>query len=311
LSLPRSGSTLLQRLISAHPTVSTAPEPWFLLPLLSIDRTNSTDADYDFDVSRRAVEDFWTALPAGRASYLAAVGKLAQSLYDQASFPEASHFVDKTPRYHLILEDLRHAMPHAKFVFLWRNPLATIASMLEVDSHWNLYRYQIDLLDGWQNLQAFQESLAGECTAVCYEDLVARPAATMQRVWDYLGLTAVEPILTEGGRLATARMGDKTGTLNYSTISTESLSKWETVLQSSGRRAWARRYLNDLGPERLHSIGYDHGALLASLDVGPAGLGVTDYPWRLWGFAFRNLNAGSAVKQLRARRAGNGNWGHS
>ena len=31
LSLPRSGSTLLQRLLAAHPQVHTVAEPWLML----------------------------------------------------------------------------------------------------------------------------------------------------------------------------------------------------------------------------------------------------------------------------------------
>ena len=34
-SAPRSGSTLLQRVLAAHTQVATASEPWILLPLLS------------------------------------------------------------------------------------------------------------------------------------------------------------------------------------------------------------------------------------------------------------------------------------
>ncbi|MFV1990599.1 MAG: sulfotransferase, partial [Acidimicrobiales bacterium] len=34
LSLPRSGSTLLQRLLGAHSMVATVAEPWLLIPPL-------------------------------------------------------------------------------------------------------------------------------------------------------------------------------------------------------------------------------------------------------------------------------------
>ena len=42
LSLPRSGSTLLQRLLAVSPEVATAPEPWFLLPLVQSTRATGT-----------------------------------------------------------------------------------------------------------------------------------------------------------------------------------------------------------------------------------------------------------------------------
>ena len=33
LSLPRSGSTLLHRMLASHPQVATLPEPWVPMPL--------------------------------------------------------------------------------------------------------------------------------------------------------------------------------------------------------------------------------------------------------------------------------------
>jgi len=33
-SLPRSGSTLMERILATHPAVGTASEPWILLPFL-------------------------------------------------------------------------------------------------------------------------------------------------------------------------------------------------------------------------------------------------------------------------------------
>ena len=85
ISLPRAGSTLLQRMLGSHPQIATASEPWILLPLLSVDRPGSAQTDYGFDLSRKALQDFWRLLPNGRAQYVRAVGKLAQSLYDAAS----------------------------------------------------------------------------------------------------------------------------------------------------------------------------------------------------------------------------------
>jgi hypothetical protein len=43
--------------------------------------------------------------------------------------------------------------PDAKFIFLWRQPLAVAASMIEAfgDGRWNLERYAVDLWDGVEN----------------------------------------------------------------------------------------------------------------------------------------------------------------
>src|SRR5665213_3086127 len=45
-SISRSGSTLLQRVLAAHPEVATVSEPWLLLPFVYSMRTEGVIADY-------------------------------------------------------------------------------------------------------------------------------------------------------------------------------------------------------------------------------------------------------------------------
>ena len=65
LSLPRSGSTLLQRLLGAHSEVATAPEPWVLLPFLYALRPDDVYAEYGHRVAVSAVAEFLDRLPDG------------------------------------------------------------------------------------------------------------------------------------------------------------------------------------------------------------------------------------------------------
>ena len=54
-SLPRSGSTLVQRLIAGHPQVATTSEPWILLPLLYTVRRPGAYTEYGHCVVFRAI----------------------------------------------------------------------------------------------------------------------------------------------------------------------------------------------------------------------------------------------------------------
>src|SRR2546430_873315 len=128
MSLPRSGSTLLQRLIAAHPQIATTSEPWVLLPVLSALRYSSSYADYSHSDASAAIADFCASLPSGDQSYFEAVRTFALELYAHASPRDAMYFLDKTPRYHLIAEELSRTFPDAKYVFLWRHPLSIVAS---------------------------------------------------------------------------------------------------------------------------------------------------------------------------------------
>ena len=62
-SLPRSGSTLVQRLIAGHPEVATTSEPWVLLPLLYTMRRPGAFTEYGHRTAVRAIDDFTGQLP--------------------------------------------------------------------------------------------------------------------------------------------------------------------------------------------------------------------------------------------------------
>ncbi|MGH3139020.1 MAG: sulfotransferase, partial [Gaiellales bacterium] len=81
-SLPRSGSTLLQRMVATHPEIATASEPWILLPQLYALRETGIVAEYGHRTAARAIADFGDSLPGGRDDYLDEVRRSALALYN-------------------------------------------------------------------------------------------------------------------------------------------------------------------------------------------------------------------------------------
>ena len=134
LSLPRSGSTLLQRIIAAHTRVASATEPWLLLPLFYSLRSQGQYAEYGQGPAAKGLTHFVEELPGGRSAYLAEVSRFARGLYGRTRSDGETYFLDKTPRYGLIVDELREAFPGARFIFLWRQPLAIIASKCSRDT---------------------------------------------------------------------------------------------------------------------------------------------------------------------------------
>lgn len=270
LSLPRSGSTLTQSVIAAHGQVATVSEPWLLLPFVYALRSPGVIAEYSHRSLVTAMEDFTAALPHGLADYEAEVRELAVRLYARVTPPGGTHFLDKTPRYCLIAEELLRIFPDAKFIFLWRNPLAIIASMFGKESKWRTYRYQVDLFKGMDNLIRSYESNRGRVFALRYEDLVTRPEDMCRAMFDYLGLPFDSDVLAKFKSVDLAgRMGDKEGTENYDTVDTRSVDKWKGVLNNALRKRWARGYIEWLGPDALKLMGYDLDDLRRQLDDVP------------------------------------------
>ena len=268
LSLPRAGSTLVQRVLAASGAVATAPEPWILLPQVYALRERGIAAEYGQIPASRAIREFAIGLPGGQDAYEEEVRAFAERLYARAA-GGSRYFLDKTPRYHLIVEDLFRVFPDARFVFLWRNPLAVAASIVETwgRGRWIVDRYRVDLVDGVENLVRAYEGHRSRATAVRYEDLVAEPGAAWPRLFGALDLPFDPGVLERFSEVRLeARMGDPTGTKRYAELSTEPLDKWRSTLRGSVRVRWAKSYLEGLGRDRLAVMGYDLDGLLGQLD---------------------------------------------
>ena len=62
-SLPRSGSTLLQRLLGGHPDIMTVSEPWLLLPLCYALKAEGLLSEYNNGWATKAINDFIMEFP--------------------------------------------------------------------------------------------------------------------------------------------------------------------------------------------------------------------------------------------------------
>lgn len=270
LSLPRSGSTFVQRVLASHPDVATTSEPWLLLPYMYTLREVGAVAEYGHVLQVRAVRDFADELPGGTGDYLEGIRELALGLYSRAAREGERYFLDKTPRYHLIVDDLLRLFPDGKFVFLWRNPLAVVASIMERwgGGKWNLYRYEIDLFRGLESLVRASREYEERVWAGRYEDLATLSETAWGPVFEYLDLPFVPEALREDTVALKGRMGDRG---DRPEARDPAIEKWRGALSNPLRKAWARRYLRWIGADRLQAMGYDLGRLSAELSSLPSG----------------------------------------
>jgi len=263
-SLPRAGSTLVQRVLSAAPEVASTAEPWILLPFLYARRESGIYAEYGHSTLFVAFNEFIGRLPGGEVDYAAELRRFVSRLYRRAACNGATYFLDKTPRYHFVVDEVMELFPDARFIFLWRNPLATAASMIDTwgAGRWKLYTYKADLYTGLANLVSAYQGHADRALAVRYEDLVSEPEASWRRVFDYLEIPFSESVLASfAGVDLPGSMGDPTGTRAYDAISREPLEKWKRTMANPFRRHWCNRYLEWIGDERLRVMGYDPAEL--------------------------------------------------
>lgn len=276
-SRTRSGSTLLQRILGSYDEVATVTEPYLLLPYVYTLRERGAVAEYVHSFAVQAIEDFCKELPGGVDDYWGEVRELVLGLYELAATRQKGerpirYFLDKTPPYFLIVEEIMRLFPDGKFVFLWRNPLSQLASMLQLqDGRWNPANFRVILFDGVELLTRAYRRHADSVCAVRYEDLITGDSAHWRRLADYLDLEFDPNSLSQFANVQLrGRGGDPTGVQMYSSLSTDPVTKWRETLNNPVRKAWCRRYLRWIGRERLAMMGYELDELLADLDRVPS-----------------------------------------
>ncbi|MGB9458769.1 MAG: sulfotransferase [Bryobacteraceae bacterium] len=176
ISQPRAGSTMLQKVLSAHPEIHTVSEPWIALHPLFALRMAGIAADYNSDLARTAIREFLGRLPEGEEAYWEGVRRMLTHLYGRALREAGKRiFLDKTPRYYFVIPELRRVFPRARFLFLLRNPLAVLASILDTwvrtDSALDLRNYRHDLMAAPALLLAGIRSFGPKAMVPRYEEL--------------------------------------------------------------------------------------------------------------------------------------------
>lgn len=177
VGMPRSGTTLIDRILSSHPDVQSAGELQNMAHVLK--RAAGTPGRSTLDVD---------TLRAAFAADPAALGKA----YVDSTRPgtgQRRHFVDKMPLNFWYAGHIHRALPAARIVCLLRHPLDTVLSnfrqLFSIDNPY--YSYADTLADcaryvaGFHRLVAlWQQSLGDAFTVVRYETLIAEPEATMR-----------------------------------------------------------------------------------------------------------------------------------
>ncbi len=267
ISQPRSGSTLMQVMLGGHPEILTLQEPWLMLHPL-YDLFHSGKAEYEWGHANKAVLTFLASLPNGTADYFEGVRRMFGYLYKRALAKSGKRvFLDKTPRYYFIISELKLAFPKARFIILFRNPLAVLASILKAWDLLFLFEYKEDLLRAPELLLNGAEHLEDGGVVVQYEQVITGPESELRRICESIDLEFKTEILEYNNRdLHNWVRGDRQGNLqNNSRPVPQHRDKWIQSLDNPQVWRLASEYLQALGPEVISRMGYSHEELCSVL----------------------------------------------
>jgi hypothetical protein len=185
---------------------------------------------------------------------------LALDLYGKARSNEDHLFLDKTPRYFLILDDLMRIMPEARYIMLIRNPLAVLMSTLATFPYPErvCIRHGSDLLDGPRCLVEGLAKYRDRMTVVQYEQLVLDPDTHLQTICNDFGLD-YQTGMTEYSkhRIPQGKGGDP-NIHKHDRPHTASVDKWLKSITSKERADLCLSYMKQLGKPTFEALGYDY-----------------------------------------------------
>lgn len=186
IGMPRTGTTLVDRILSSHPEVHSAGELQNFGVVLKRASRSMTPELIDVDCIRRASNLPWRQV--GEA-------------YIESTRPGTGarpRFVDKLPHNFLYAGHIARALPNARIICLRRNPMDTCLGNFRqlFTQNTPYYDYSFDLLDTGRYYLLFdrlmrhwRQVLPGRILEVDYEAIVDAQEASTRQLLEHCGLT--------------------------------------------------------------------------------------------------------------------------
>jgi tetratricopeptide (TPR) repeat protein len=188
VGMPRTGTTLVERILGSHSVVRSAGESQaFAVELmrqcLNVEEQPPTDVG---ELVARSVNVNFAALGEGYVNAARPVGE------------RMAHFIDKMPLNFLYAGPIHLALPKAKIVLLERDPMDTCYAVYKT-LFGEVYPYSYDLVElanyfvEYKKLvNHWQEVMPGVMHVVRYEELVTKPQTVIEGLLQYCSLSFEE-----------------------------------------------------------------------------------------------------------------------
>lgn len=250
---PRSGNTLLRRILYIHPDVHIPPETYVIGNIIKTYRTYHrvlrwpelvylTLAKFEFDpefetfeMSLGPLARELIQLPPNEYS----LAYLIDAFYRYHAALKGKTVIrwgDKTPLNTFYLDDIIQVFPDARFICMIRDGVDVVASLLET----GLYSQLEDAAHRWlaalSATRTFSAKHPGYCLEVKYESLVQEPVNIVNQICEFIGITFQEEMVNNSHKIAND-MGDVEMRAHHAAVKkpifTDSIAKGRQRLSST------------------------------------------------------------------------------
>lgn len=263
ISQPRSGSSLTQQLLLNSKGITSAPESWQMLSLIhTYKKTNNSDG-YNPKQTSINFLDYLNNIDHGLDIFKQQIKDLALKLYAYNTNGDC-YFLDKTPRYYHIINELYELFPQAKFVFLVRNPLSVFASILDHNFKGNYVKFLSskdrveDLFTAPVEINKALKTYNNKIL-VKYEDLIENPEQELLKIFNYLELELPQDVETYKVKdtFSNTEAIDTKSLKKHSKPSDSYLNSWKKTINNTQKKKLALDYIEALSIKHVDYFGYD------------------------------------------------------
>ena len=192
VGMPRSGTTLVERILSHHSKVASGGELQdFGVAVKQVTGTNS----------QRVLDT-----PTIVSAYESDLGAIGKTYIERTQFLRqgSEHLVDKLPFNFFYIDLIRRALPNAKIICLMRNPMDTCVGnfrqLFSINSPYYAYAYDLDVigqlyLEFKHWVSTFALRYPDSIRLQTYEDLAHNPQVEVKALLDFCNLPWEEQCL--------------------------------------------------------------------------------------------------------------------
>jgi thioredoxin-like negative regulator of GroEL len=237
VGLPRSGTTLLERIMSSHPAVSSIGETQYLDT--AIRRTSQVMTAERFNEET------------GRSLLDKPALQLAQEYWNLTRYlrKDTPFFIEKLPWNFLYIGFILRAIPNARIVWMNRQAEDSCFAIYKQPFTW-AYKYSYNLTDlgryyrKFREVQEYWSHHCGDRIHVAnYEDITGSPAESVGKLCAYLGID-FDPAMLEFHEQNKSPSTTASSVQIRSAINRNSVDKWRRY------EPWLGELLSSLHPNR-------------------------------------------------------------